>query len=504
MINEIEIKCDVDGRSISFNRKIEPSDWRYSAAIVGMIRFFQDRNIAYKIDGRYLYYNFEDISGDISDDKDYLYFAEKWFSDKMHHKEVDIGLNKSDFNKDEISEINKKLKEKAVMEKVFKGVKFDGTNNKLIKDLIEENRLEIIANTFCNSKSGYAKFTNSSKYRSKKGDVCRLQGFYVDTDRKTNSIGFCFDDNARTYNDEIEFDFISFAFSRSDTSIFINNNTSIDYLMSSNNEMEDYLEKQFENQKTWNSIFYSYFGGFEFIDFDVEVIIKNMKTDFYESMFIRKAAIEIFKTIAKNKRFSESLNNIFKRNIKVYKQYDINVMEEVTKSILNGLSLDNLIEVLMKVEYRKKYNSMDSKDKEKNNIIGKYGKNEETPNTYCLNRLIYINELIYKNMEDNMEKSAELIGSSISAAEVTRYFIANGQENKIKTYQQRLANTLISKDYNRFIEIMLQLSSYTQVPFIFMHKLIEDFESNKNLAYNFINSLIIKSNSKEGGTSNEK
>lgn len=483
MINEIEIKCDVDGKTIAFNRKIEPSDWRYSAAIVGMIRFFQDRNIAYKIDGRYLYYNFEDISGDISDDKDYLYFAEKWFSDKMHHKEVDIRLNKSDFSKDEISEINKKLEANTVMKKVFKGVKFDGTNNMLIKDLIEGNRAEIIANTFCNAKSGYAKFINNSKYRSKKGDVCRLQGFYVDTGRKTKSIAFCFDKDARTFNDEIEFDFIPFAFSRSGTSIFINNNTSIDYLMNSNNEMEDYLEKQFENQKTWNSIFYSYFGGFEFIDFDVEVIIKNMETDFYESMFIRKAAIEIFKIIAKNKGFSESLNNIFKRYIKIGENFYINVMEEVTKSILNELSLDDLIELIMKVEYESQSN---------------------TPDTYCLSRLIYINELIYKNMEDNMEKSAELIGSSISAAEVTRYFIANGQENKIKGYQQRLANTLISKDYNRFIEIMLQLSSYTQVPFIFMHKLIEDFESNKNLAYNFINSLIIKSNVKEGGTTNEK
>ncbi len=483
MINEIEIKCDVDGKTIAFNRKIEPSDWRYSAAIVGMIRFFQDRNIAYKIDGRYLYYNFEDISGDISDDKDYLYFAEKWFSDKMHHKEVDIRLNKSDFSKDEISEINKKLEANTVMKKVFKGVKFDGTNNMLIKDLIEGNRAEIIANTFCNAKSGYAKFINNSKYRSKKGDVCRLQGFYVDTGRKTKSIAFCFDKDARTFNDEIEFDFIPFAFSRSGTSIFINNNTSIDYLMNSNNEMEDYLEKQFENQKTWNSIFYSYFGGFEFIDFDVEVIIKNMETDFYESMFIRKAAIEIFKIIAKNKGFSESLNNIFKRYINIGENFYINVMEEVTKSILNELSLDDLIELIMKVEYESQSN---------------------TPDTYCLSRLIYINELIYKNMEDNMEKSAELIGSSISAAEVTRYFIANGQENKIKGYQQRLANTLISKDYNRFIEIMLQLSSYTQVPFIFMHKLIEDFESNKNLAYNFINSLIIKSNVKEGGTTNEK
>ena len=209
MINEIEIKCDVDGKTIAFNRKIEPSDWRYSAAIVGMIRFFQDRNIAYKIEGRYLYYNFEDISGDINDDRDYLYFVEKWFSDKMHHKEVDIRLNKSDFNKDEISEINKKLEANTVMKKVFKGVKFDGTNNMLIKDLIEGNRAEIIANTFCNAKSGYAKFINNSKYRSKKGDVCRLQGFYVDTGRKTKSIAFCFDKDARTFNDEIEFDFIT-------------------------------------------------------------------------------------------------------------------------------------------------------------------------------------------------------------------------------------------------------------------------------------------------------
>ena len=41
-----------------------------------------------------------------------------------------------------------------------------------------------------------------------------------------------------------------------------------------------------------------------------------------------------------------------------------------------------------------------------------------------------------------------------------------------------------------------------------MHKLIQDFESNKNLAYNFINSLIISSKRKddnpEGGKSNEK
>ena len=107
-----------------------------------------------------------------------------------------------------------------------------------------------------------------------------------------------------------------------------------------------------------------------------------------------------------------------------------------------------------------------------------------------------------------MEKTPEFKGSGAAASQVVQYFITNRQENKIKGYQQRLANTLISKDYGRFIEIMLQLSSYTEVPFVFMHKLIQDFETNKNLAYNFINSLIVSSKRKddtqEGGKSNEK
>jgi CRISPR-associated protein csx8 len=274
----------------------------------------------------------------------------------------------------------------------------------------------------------------------------------------------------------VEFDFIPFAFSQSGSSIFINNNTSIKYLLQSNGEMNYFLKQQFENQKTWNSVFYSYSEGAGFIDYDVEVIVKNMETDYYESMFIRQPAIKIFKNIADNRDFSDSLANVFKRHIKVNDNYYINVMQEVTDSILNELSLDDLIERLMKLEY----------DTESN-----------TPETFCLSRLIYINEIIYKNMEGNMEKTPEFKGSSAAASQVVQYFISNRQENKIKGYQQRLANTLISKDYDRFVEIMLQLSSYTEVPFVFMHKLIQDFEANKNLAYNFINSLIISSKRKD-------
>ncbi len=471
---------EFEENSISYNSRIEPSDWRYSAAIVGMIRFFDDREIAYSSKGRYLYYNFEDIhneKNDLEGDKNYLLFAEKWFSDKMHHKELGIRLGQSEFTEEQISDINKILSVNiVVMKEVFKGVKFDGTNKKQIEQLIEDNRLKLIKGIFCNAKSGYQKFINNSKYRSESGEVCRLLGFCVDTGRKTKSIGFCFDKESRTFNDEVEFDFIPFAFSRSGSSIFINNNTSIKYLLQSNGEMDYFLGQQFENQKTWNPVFYSYSEGAGFIDYDVEVIVKNMETDYYESMFIRQPAIKIFNNIADNREFSDSLANVFKRHIKVNDNYYINVMQEVTDSILNELSLDDLIERLMKLEY----------DTESN-----------TPETFCLSRLIYINEIIYKNMEGNMEKTPEFKGSSAAASQVVQYFISNRQENKIKGYQQRLANTLISKDYDRFVEIMLQLSSYTEVPFVFMHKLIQDFEANKNLAYNFINSLIISSKRKD-------
>lgn len=487
MISKLEFKEN----SVNYNRRIEPSDWRYSAAMVGMIRFFKDRNISYQTEGRYLYYNFEDIYNEEKDfegDKDYLLFAEKWFSDKMHHNVVYKRLCQNQFTDEIIKEVNEKLSVNiVVMKEVFKGIKFDGTNDTEIKQLIENNRLKLIKGIFCNAKSGYRKFINTSKYRSESADVCRLLGFCVDTGRKTKSIGFCFDKDSRTFNDEVEFDFIPFAFSRSGSSVFINNNTSIDYLLKANDEMEYFLAEKFEEQKTWNSVFYSYSEGAGFIDYDVEVIIKNPETDYYESMFVRQNAIEIFKKISDNSEFSDSLKNVFKRHVKVNENYYINVMQEVTDSILNELSLDDLIERLMKVEY-----DTDS----------------TTPETYCLSRLIYINKIIYEKREGNMEKTPEFKGSSAAASQVVQYFITNRQENKIKGYQQRLANTLISKDYERFIEIMLQLSSYTEVPFTFMHKLIQDFEANKNLAYNFINSLIISSKRKddnpEGGKSNEK
>ena len=56
------------------------------------------------------------------------------------------------------------------------------------------------------------------------------------------------------------------------------------------------------------------------------------------------------------------------------------------------------------------------------------------------------------------------------------------------SYRSKLIGALVANDNDRFIEIMLQLQSYTQVPFEFLHYLIVDFEGNK-IKHDFVNQL---------------
>jgi CRISPR-associated protein Cst1 len=52
-----------------------------------------------------------------------------------------------------------------------------------------------------------------------------------------------------------------------------------------------------------------------------------------------------------------------------------------------------------------------------------------------------------------------------------------------------LLSSIIAHDYDRFKEILLQLSVYAGVEFGFAFDLFDDFEENKDVAYTFINTL---------------
>ncbi len=486
-----------------YNRKLELSDWRYSAAALGMDKFFESMDIDRYKEKRAIYYNIEDIAYDEeTNDSKYLMFVEKYFPEMMHHKVIEDLILKSELSDNEIKIINEKLSANTIMKKIFKSIKYSSENKCQIKKLIDENRFELICETFKNSMSGYRKFINTSKFRGEKGSVCRLLGFYVDNGRKLKSLGFGFDKEARTTNDEIEFDYIPFAFSRERESVFINNNFSLPDLMRSNIELSKFIDVKKEDGVSWNAFLYNYIEGSNYLDCDVEIIKKpidkKQKKDKeqFESIFLRKQSIDIFKELSKEVQIDEKLKPLdilLNRMFSITEKDYINIMEKVTEAIINLLELDSLIDKILIMSQQESY-------------IKRTNRKDES---YIINNLIRVNVSIYKSLkrlEKDMDKNKYLGMAAMSAKSVVEYFKKNTAENKIKSYRQKLTSAIVARDYDRFIEIMLQLSSYTQMAFPFLHKLISDFEVNKNLAYAFVNRLLDNNIDKEmkGDINSEK
>ena len=162
------------------------------------------------------------------------------------------------------------------------------------------------------------------------------------------------------------------------------------------------------------------------------------------------------------------------RSIKITDDFYINIMKEVTSSILNLVVLDNLILFLFSFEGRKKQNEENKKSK--------YG--------FLISQLININKIVYKKkflMKGDNKMSYKNVRQC--AGQVKRKLTGRSMQHKLDSYRSKLIGALVSNDSDRFIEIMLQLQSYTQVPFEFLHYLIMDFDGNKNLAYDFVNQL---------------
>ena len=285
-----------------YNRCLELTDWRFSATAVGLIRFCDFHDIDCYKTKRKLFYNFEDV--DLTDDevkKNYLIFAEDWFAHLMHHRMLMDLYNKANISKEDEKKINEKFVANTIMKKVFKGIKYGNIDVVEIQNRIDNNRFDIILNTFVNSMNGYRKFENTSCFGKLPQERCRLLGFYVDIGRKTKSLGFNFDKKAANSIDCMEFDFIPFAFSKGRESIFVNNNSSIRNLLESNDRAQSYYDNLTDKNASWNTIFYSYLRSSKLIKQNVEIILKNIDNDYFETVMVREQAIETFDTITGNK-----------------------------------------------------------------------------------------------------------------------------------------------------------------------------------------------------------
>ena len=444
-----------------FNVKLEPSDWRFSAAIVGLLEYFEyidTLETSYKVEDEYILYNSELITKE-----NYLKFVEKKYGENLHHKYVELNLehynqdNNENDNTYIIKSINEKLSGNKIMKKIFKKIKFDGTNRDEILSLVNKHREELILETFRNKPDMYKNYCNTNQLFNENQKYCRLVGYYIDAPKKGKSTGFGFNMSSFVGQDIQEFDFIPFAFINDRESLFINDNYEINRLTSAKQVFQEKIKADIENlelENKYRGIKYSLFKGIiessDFIEYDVEVIVKDRDKDYFETLYIRKQSIDILKKINERKIDYNSLCFSYKINDNYY----IDIYKKVMECILNNTLLDDVIDLLLK----------------------------EKKNYYTVYQLININDLIRgeKIMDDKIRKIIHACANEV------RNKIP---ENKLESYRQKLTSSIIFKDYDRVCQILLQLSGYSDVYFSFADELFVDFEKNKDIAYTFINAL---------------
>lgn len=448
-----------------YDTLLQPTDWRFSAAVVGLCKYFDYFGIVYKVlydveekPDNYIH-GFDGIiykSEDITEEK-YLEFAENYFEKYMTHKNILNILESQEFSEEQIKLVNDLVKSKTVLKGIFDKIKFDGTNKDIFISTIEENRAEIIKNIFKNGNNLYKNYCNERLIFTEDNSTCRLRGYNVDKDRKTSNLGFCFSKESFESNDILEFDFIPFAFSNSDMreTYFVNNNFSVKSLTQTNYAFSNQLSST-ENKDDKNKLMLVLQNSKDYISYDVEIISKSQDKAYYETFFVRLERLKKLRELS-----GKSLNFVKKIN----EDYWFNLEKEVYMRCLNNVLLDDLILMMLKFYFD-------------DNAVKGYIKSRT-------DMLIDINVSWKGNEIMDEIKSAKSCGFLTS-----QKLIEMKSSNKINSYKQKIISALCAHDYDRAKEIILSLSAYVGMEFSFFYTFLENAEENKDLAFAFASALI--------------
>lgn len=459
------MKTNVDYKG--YDTLIQPTDWRYSAACLGLHRFLTYSGFDFMllndcedtVDGAI--YGFDGILYHSSDltEENYLLFAESFLSKfkGMPHIEVLKMFNGkehlTDYKEKDIKTLNKVIKNLKLTDNELK---FDGENKNVFIKLINDNRISIISKYLYTFYKKYCRDISKKSIFYDGYKTCRINGYWIDEPKKSNSLGFCFDKNSFTFEDIIEFDFIPFAFSNSEMyeTYFLNNNYSIKDLVNTNRIMSKRLrDNEKKNPKT--RLLSVLQQADDFINYDVEIIVKNRDNDFYNTMFIRAERLRALKQL-KDKSLSFTY--------KIAEDYWLNLEREVYERCLNNVLLDDLIERMLKIILDSEVN--------------------KTTVRFRINTLVDINVSWKGSMIMSELENARKLGFVVS-----QKLIEKRGKNKISSYQQRIISALVAHDYDRVKEVLLSLSAYSGVEFAFFYKFLEDAEKYKDLAFAFASSL---------------
>lgn len=448
-----------------YDTLLQPTDWRFAAAVVGLCKYFDYFGIDYKVlcdveekPDNYIH-GFDGIiykSEDITEEK-YLEFAENYFEKYMTHKNILNILESQEFSEEQIKLVNDLVKSKTVLKGLFDKIKFEGTNKDIFICSIEENRAEIIKNIFKNGNNLYKNYCNERLIFTEDNSTCRLRGYNVDKDRKTSNLGFCFSKESFESNDILEFDFIPFAFSNSDMreTYFVNNNFSVKSLTQTNYAFSNQLSST-ENKDDKNKLMLVLQNSKDYISYDVEIISKSQDKAYYETFFVRLERLKKLRELS-----GKSLNFVKKIN----DDYWFNLEKEVYMRCLNNVLLDDVILMMLKFYF-----------------------DDNAGKGYIKSRtdmLIDINVSWKGNEIMDEIKSAKSCGFLTS-----KKLIEMKSSNKINSYKQKIISALCAHDYDRAKEIILSLSAYVGMEFSFFYTFLENAEENKDLAFAFASALI--------------
>lgn len=455
---------------------LEPFDWRYSTAIVGLRKYLEwlgTEEPELIITEDTLEYNRKYLNK-----SEFLKFAEYYFKDDMHHIEIENKLKEKDPTEDQINIVNEKMKANTILKNKFKKIKFDGHNQDEIQNIIDQNREEIICETFRNKNNLYKNYCNPNQLFKDKQECCRLNGYYIDMPKKGKSISYAFDKSNYVGNDIPEFDFIPFAFSGCREKFFINDNVDLNRLQKTNNQWTRTVKSQMEEAKQKNErvntkrIFIDcLIEAKDFLQSDIEIIVKKPERAYFETLYLRKESLEILKNM-------KSYYKAFCFSIKISDDYWINILNEVFDAVVNFTLLDNLINKLLK----------DSR---------------EGGNSYVISKLLKVNVEIKKGdekMKNTMKAAFACAKQIVDKKDGNKPRVS---DTKLKSYCTKLINAIILDDYDQFQKILINLSNYAEVPCGFAYDLFEDFEGNKEIAYTFVNSLNRYKNNNQEGKDNE-
>ena len=455
---------------------LEPFDWRYSTAIVGLRKYLEwlgTEEPELIITEDTLEYNRKYLNK-----SEFLKFAEYYFKDDMHHIEIENKLKEKNPTEDQINIVNEKMKANTILKNKFKKIKFDGHNQDEIQNIIDQNREEIICETFRNKNNLYKNYCNPNQLFKDKQECCRLNGYFIDMPKKGKSISYAFDKSNYVGNDIPEFDFIPFAFSGCREKFFINDNVDLNRLQKTNNQWTRTVKSQMEEAKQKNErvntkrIFIDcLIEAKDFLQSDIEIIVKKPERAYFETLYLRKESLEILKNM-------ESYYKAFCFSIKISDDYWINILNEVFDAVVNFTLLDNLINKLLK----------DSR---------------EGGNSYVISKLLKVNVEIKKGdekMKNTMKAAFACAKQIVDKKDGNKPRVS---DTKLKSYCTKLINAIILDDYDQFQKILINLSNYAEVPCGFAYDLFEDFEGNKEIAYTFVNSLNRYKNNNQEGKDNE-